>query len=213
LLCSGDAGLPARVLAGVPPLMFAGVLATAGVPPLVRAARACAGCELVNVISVAITAATTHITTAAAAVVAPGLPRIVSRPTSLAARGNHAGCSNFARRVARRRYVSTSRGRPAQSQSTCSAIRGEAWLAGTDRTEPPGAARRACCGPCRPGTPRCADRPGRASGWSAAHPSRPEEPAQLGSSGVAAKSSMINYFRNHVHRRGLKFGQNVKTRP
>ena len=120
MLCSGDAGLPGRVLAGVPPLMFAGVLAAAGAPPLVRAARACAGCELVNVISVAITAATTHITTAAAAVVAPGLPRIVSRPTSLAARGNHAGCSNFARRVARRRYVSTSRGRPAQSQSTCS---------------------------------------------------------------------------------------------
>ena len=101
-----------------------------GRPPLVRAARACAGCELVNVISVAITAATTHITTAAAAVVAPGLPRIVSRPTSLAARGNHAGCSNFARRVARRRYVSASRGRPTQSPSTCSRIRGEAWVAG-----------------------------------------------------------------------------------
>ena len=66
--------------------MFAGVLATAGAPPLVRAVTADAGCELVNVITVTLTAAAAHSTTAAAAAAAPGLPRILPRPASRSAR-------------------------------------------------------------------------------------------------------------------------------
>ena len=134
------------------PFMFAGVLATAGAPPLVRAVTADAGCELVNVITVTLTAAAAHSTTAAAAAAAPGLPRILPRPASLAARGTRAGRGDSARWVrggqhvppGRRRHRGGAAGRhlPERLRGEASPAAGPARPGGSHRPAVSGRGRR-----------------------------------------------------------------------
>jgi hypothetical protein len=81
--CDRDVRGPARRDGSL--LAAAGVLAAA-VPPRAWAARARTPCSPVTVMSVALSAATIHSTTAAAAVAAPGLARILLHPRNVPAR-------------------------------------------------------------------------------------------------------------------------------
>lgn len=93
LLCLGDGVLPARLLAGSPPLTVAGVLAAPDVLSLDRAARAGVGveCESANISNAPLTATVIATATATATAAAPWLPRLRSHLASPTTRENNPG--------------------------------------------------------------------------------------------------------------------------